>query len=248
LAQAFGSRVWPAVWTDLPNSRPTSFSTMACDAKTAASMLCAFFICPLYVMMLCGSQGDAAGTFGGAAVKVPAHGLILEQKFKFGWLGLHSTFDGNVVESNPFHKGKASWLSYNEKEWGLPWKKCSKACPASFFFALLGLLLAIVAFSMGATRIQSDESNPALQLMISTLCTLCGVLVLLVFGLGCYNTISDENVGFKAGEVLGLTMEKSIGGGYIVAIIATGLSMVMMAVDLVNWKTYKNPDNDHETF
>jgi len=129
----------------------------------------------------------------------------------------------------------------------LPWKKCSKACPASFFFALLGLLLAIVAFSMGATRIQSDESNPALQLMISTLCTLCGVLVLLVFGLGCYNTISDENVGFNAGEVLGLTMEKSIGGGYIVAIIATGLSMVMMVVDLVNWKTYKNPDNDRET-
>ena len=58
-----------------------------------------------------------------------------------------------------------------------------------------------------------------------TLCTLCGVIVLLSFGLGCYRNVTAEGAGVSEDM-----FEANIGGGFIVAIIATCVSMVMQVL------------------
>jgi len=198
--------------------------------------MCAAFVCILYVMMLCGSQGKPTHIFGGATVTVHPHGLILEQKFQFGWLGLYSKIDGKESNRAPFDDGHASWRDYKEKEWRLPFDKCSKACPTSGFFALVGLLLAVFEFGCGCKRMRNENKNTCKSccwLLISALCTACGVLVVLVFWLGCYKTLEEEDVGLKAGQMLGITFEKKLRGGFIAAILATFLSMFMTVFELL---------------
>jgi len=209
-------------------------------------------VCTLYVMMLCGSQSGSMA-FGGATYTLKmAH---LKSQTSFGWLGVYSTLDGKGLNERGFDDGSATWFSYDEEKWGLSksddkvkdmFKGCSQACPASFFLALLGLMLSSAVFSLlfeehsRTKAINGESENFVLRMdlwpiwipLCSVLCTLCGVLVLLSFGLGCYRNITAEAV--EGSEDV---FEVNVGGGFLVAVIATFESMVMTVLVFLHRST-----------
>lgn len=224
------------------------------DPKIGASiMICAGLVCTLYVMMLSGSM-ELNGFMSFPGVTYTVNISHMNSKMRFGWLGVYGTLDGKGVSENGLNDGSASWFSYNEEKWGLSksdsktkdmWKGCSRSCPSSFLFAVLGLVLSSAIFTFqkeevcGAERNNGNSAKLARRtnlkanwipfFLLATLCTLCGVAVVLVFGLGCYRHVTAEAVGVSED-----VFEVSIGGGFVVAIIATCLSMVMMVLVFVH--------------
>lgn len=164
----------------------------------------------------------------------------MEAKTSFGWIGLYATLDGKGVNGNGFNDGSATWFSYDEEKWGHSesddkvkemWKGCSRTCPLSFFSALLGLLLSGAFLTLlWEEQIGGDSAKLAQRKDLwakwvpfwITLCMLCGVTIVLAFGLGCYRNVTAEGAGVPEDM-----FEANMGGGFIVAIIATCLSIVM---------------------
>lgn len=180
-------------------------------------------------MMFSGSRGISTGIFGGTKYTINIGDAKAEMRF--GWLEVYATLDGKAMNINGLDGGSATWFSYDEEEWGHSksgdkvkdmWKGCSQACPVSFFVSFLGFLLASGNWVMGAKRNKNSGKLALGHLVSAALCTLCGVTTLLAFSLGCYRKVTAEGAGVST-EVF----ERSIGGGFVAAIIATFLSAIM---------------------
>lgn len=159
-------------------------------------------------------MGKATGTFGGLTITI---GPV---ETHYGWLEVY-------VEGGGQGQKLASWFDDSPEK-----KDCWVACPMSFFMGLFGMFLAIAVIILGLKRIKDETDSAKLarvQFVVSTVCMVCGVIILLAFGVGCYNTVD-----VSGGALLG--MEKSLGGGYITAILATFLSIPMMILDFMTWK------------
>jgi len=187
-------------------------------------------------MMLCGSYGWTSNIFGGVTYTINTNVTDVKASTRFGWIGVFVTLDDKLVNNDVFNGGSATWFSYAEEEWGHSkaddkvkdmWRSCSRSCPLSFFSALLALLLSSATGNIAICRVgYAIQEGP--MLASAALCTVCGMISLLSFGVGCYGKVTAEGVGVP--EDL---FEKSIGGGFIVAMIATCSSMVMTVLVLV---------------
>lgn len=224
--------------------------TMTLPKTGVSIMICAGLVCTLYVMMLCGELVSGGMAFEAASFTINVPKTIIGPNMKtsarFGWIGVYATQDGNGVNGNGFDHESATWFSLDSQIRVLPtsdaktkdmWNRCSRACPFSFFLAMLGLLLSSAIFLLLldeqiGTKIDSGDTVKLARRkdlwtnkvpLVIILCEVSGVGVLLSFYLGCYHNVTFEKVGVPEEF-----FERSLGGGFIVALIATCFTSDML--------------------